>query len=110
MTFAPSDFSADGSVFKAEQTVDVTIVDDAIDEQSEGFAVSSWTLNPGLSRKYVQLRGYERRRLPGMRECPALVTIIDTDPASADITGIEITSRPANGVSYLEGEAITRSR
>ena len=38
--------------------------------------------------------------------CPALVTIIDTDPASADITGIEITSRPANGISYLAGEAI----
>ena len=104
VTFAPSDFSVDGSVFKAEQTVDVTIVDDAIDEQSEGFAVFV-ELTPGLSRKYVNFVDTNGAACQHAR-CPALVTIIDTDPASADITGIEITSRPANGVSYLEGEAI----
>ena len=105
VTFAPSDFSADGSVFKAEQTVDVTIVDDTIDEQAERFALLL-DITPGLAREYDNFVDTNGAACPDPL-CPALVTIIDTDPASADITGIEITSRPANGVSYLEGEAIT---
>ena len=103
--FAPSDFSADGSVFKAEQTVSVVIVDDEIDEQAERFAVLL-DITPGLLRKYDNFVDTNGAACPDPL-CPALVTIIDTDPASADITGIEITSRPANGISYLEGEAIT---
>ena len=105
VTFAPSDFSADGSVFKAEKTASVTIVDDEIDEQAEGFAVLL-DITPGLLREYDNFVDTNGAACPDPL-CPALVTIIDTDPASADITGIEITSRPANGVSYLEGEAIT---
>ena len=104
VTFAPSDFSADGSVFKAEQTASVVIVNDEIDEQSEGFAVLL-DITPGLAREYDNFVDTNGAACPDPL-CPALVTIIDTDPASADITGIEITSRPANGVSYLEGEAI----
>ena len=103
--FAPSDFSADGSVFKAEQTVDVTIVDDTIDEQAERFALLL-DITPGLAREYANFVDTNGASCQNTLLCPALVTIIDTDPASADITGIEITSRPANGVSYLEGEAI----
>ena len=105
VTFAPSDFTADGSVFKAEQTASVTIVDNTIDEQAERFALLL-DITPGTLRKhdnFVDTNGASCEDRP----CPALVTIIDTDPASADITGIEITSRPANGISYLEGEAIT---
>ena len=48
--FAPSDFSADGSVFKAEQTASVTIVDDEIDEQAERFAVLL-DITPGLASR-----------------------------------------------------------
>ena len=106
VTFAPSDFSADGSVFKAEQTVDVTIVDDTIDEQVERFALLL-DITPGLAREYANFVDTNGASCQDTLLCPALVTIIDTDPASADITGIEITSRPANGVSYLEDEAIT---
>ena len=102
--FAPSDFSADGSVFKAEQTVSVVIVDDEIDEQAERFAVLL-DITPGLLRKYDNFVDTTGAACPDPL-CPVLVTIIDTDPASADITGIEITSRPANGISYLAGEAI----
>ena len=102
--FAPSDFSADGSVFKAEQTVSVVIVDDEIDEQAERFAVLL-DITPGLLRKYDNFVDTNGAACPDPL-CPVLVTIIDTDPASADITGIEITSRPANGISYLAGEAI----
>ena len=105
VTFAPSDFTADGSVFKAEQTASVTIVDNTIDEQAERFALLL-DITPGTLRKhdnFVDTNGASCEDRP----CPALVTIIDTDPASADITGIEITRRPANGISYLEGEAIT---
>ena len=105
VTFAPSDFSADGSVFKAEKTASVVIVNDEIDEQSEGFAVLL-DITPGLAREYDNFVDTNGAACPDAR-CPTLVTIIDTDPASADITGIEITSRPANGISYLEGEAIT---
>ena len=105
VTFAPSDFSADGSVFKAEKTASVVIVNDEIDEQSEGFAVLL-DITPGLAREYDNFVDTNGAACPDAR-CPTLVTIIDTDPASADITGIEITSRPANGVSYLEDEAIT---
>ena len=104
VTFAPSDFSADGSVFKAEQTASVVIVNDEIDEQSEGFAVLL-DITPGLAREYDNFVDTNGAACPDPL-CPALVTIIDTDPASADITGIEITSRPANGISYLAGEAI----
>ena len=105
VTFAPSDFTADGSVFKAEQTASVTILDNTIDEQAERFALLL-DITPGTLRKYdnfVDTNGASCQDTL----CPTLVTIIDTDPASADITGIEITSRPANGISYLEGEAIT---
>ena len=105
VTFAPSDFSADGSVFKAEKTESVTIVDNTIDEQAERFAVLL-DITPGLLREYDNFVDTNGAACPDPL-CPALVTIIDTDPASADITGIEITSRPANGISYLEGEAIT---
>ena len=105
VTFAPSDFSADGSVFKAEKTASVTIVDNTIDEQAERFAVLL-DITPGLLREYDNFVDTDGAACPDPL-CPALVTIIDTDPASADITGIEITSRPANGISYLEGEAIT---
>ena len=104
VTFAPSDFSADGSVFKAEKTASVTIVDNTIDEQAERFAVLL-DIIPGLLREYDNFVDTNGAACPDPL-CPALVTIIDTDPASADITGIEITSRPANGISYLEGEAI----
>ena len=105
VTFAPSDFTADGSVFRAEKTVSVTIVDNTIDEQAERFALLL-DITPGTLRKhdnFVDTNGASCQD----SLCPSLVTIIDTDPASADITGIEIASRPANGVSYLEGEAIT---
>ena len=105
VTFAPSDFSADGSVFKAEKTESVTIVDNTIDEQAERFAVLL-DITPGLLREYDNFVDTNGAACPDPL-CPALVTIIDTDPASADITDIEITSRPANGISYLEGEAIT---
>ena len=104
VTFAPSDFTADGSVFKAEQTASVTIVDNTIDEQAERFAVLL-DIVPGLLREYDNFVDTNGAACPDPL-CPALVTIIDTDPASADITGIEITSRPANGISYLAGEAI----
>ena len=105
VTFAPSDFTADGSVFKAEKTASVTIVDNTIDEQAERFALLL-DITPGTLRKYDNFVDTNGAACPDPL-CPALVTIIDTDPASADITGIEITSRPANGVSYLEDEAIT---
>ena len=105
--FAPSDFAADGSVFKAEKTASITIVDNTIDEQAERFAVLL-DITPGLLRKYDNFVDTNGASCEDPR-CPTLVTIIDTDPASADITGIEITSAPTNGISYLEGEAIAVS-
>ena len=103
--FAPSDFSVDGSVFKAEQTVSITIVDNAIDEQAERFGVLL-DMAPGLPRRYHNFVDTNGAACQDTL-CPTLVTIIDTDPVSADITGIEITSTPASGSFYETGEAIT---
>ena len=108
VTFAPSDFSADGSVFKAEKTVSVTIVDNTMDEQDERFALLL-DIAPGLSREHQNFVDTDGASCQDTLLCPALVTITDTDIASADITGIEITSAPANGISYLQGEVITVS-
>ena len=94
--FAPSDFSVDGSVL---------IVDNAIDEQVERFSVLL-DIQPGLPRKYHNFVDTNGAACQDTL-CPTLVTIIDTDPVSADITGIEITSTPASGSFYETGEAIT---
>ena len=105
VTFAPSDFSVDGSVFKAEQTVSITIVDDEIDEQAERFGLLL-DITSGLLREYQNFVDTNGAACQDTL-CPALVTIIDADLASADITGIEITSRPASASFYETGEAIT---
>ena len=105
VTFAPSDFSAYGSVFKAEKTVSVTIVDNTMDEQDERFALLL-DITPGLLREYQNFVDTDGASCQDTLLCPALVTITDTDIASADITDIEITSAPANVTYAVEGSAI----
>ena len=92
-------------MFKAEQTVSITIVDDEIDEQAERFGLLL-DITSGLLREYQNFVDTNGAACQDTL-CPALVTIIDADLASADITGIEITSRPASASFYETGEAIT---
>ena len=104
VTFAPSDFSADGSVFKAEKTFGVTILDDAIDEPGKRFNVFLQQA-PGLARKYHNFVDASGNSCGD--ECLTPATIIDTDPVGADIESLEFSSAPANGIDHRTGETIT---
>ena len=83
VTFAPSDFSAYGSVFKAEKTVSVTIVDNTMDEQDERFALLL-DITPGLLREYQNFVDTDGASCQDTLLCPALVTIAD-EVASHDL-------------------------
>ena len=76
VTFAPSDFSADGSVFMAEKTISVPIVDDAFDELDERFNVVL-ELTPGVPPKYTNFVDTSGNSC-GNR-CNVTVTITDDD-------------------------------
>ena len=110
VTLVPSDFTADGSVFKAEGTVSVTIHDDAADESDERFNLFLLVDVPPPAaqyRNFVTPSGAACQVVNGFEYCATPITITDTDPVAADITGIGITSTPASGSYYGTGETVT---
>ena len=105
LNFLSSDFTANGTVYEAEKSIDITIYDDLIDENDETFDIRLQAA-PGLHIKYwgnfVNSAG--QRCYP---TCSVTATITDSDPVVANITGVEITSSPAQHDSYSAGETVT---
>ena len=105
MNFMSSDFSADGTVYKAEKSLDITIYDDSIDDNDETFDIRLQAA-PGLHIKYW----WNFVNSAGQRcgsTCTVTATITDTDPVVANITGVEFASSPAQHDSYSAGETVT---
>ena len=100
VTFAASDFSAHGSVFKAEKTLSITIHDDAADEEAERFNVIV-ELSPSLSRKYANFVDPAGLACQDT-QCATPVTITDDDTAGVTVsqTTLAVTEEDATGDSY----------
>ena len=105
LNFLSSDFTANGTVYEAEKSIDITIYDDLIDENDETFDIRLQAA-PGLHIKYW----WNFVNSAGQRcgsTCTVLATITDTDPVVANITGVEFASSPAQHDSYSAGETVT---
>ena len=105
-TIEPADFPADGNVFKAEKTISVPIIDDTVDEDDETFFIILES-TPGLSRKHGTFVDASGGVTCDPRNCATPITIIDTDPVSADIESLAFTSAPASGNYYKTGETVS---
>ena len=104
LTFRPSEFTADGAVYKAERTIEIEIVDDPFQESSESFDFSlQWA--PGMASEYKEnFVDSEGKRCLSPCEWP--ITISDTDPPGTYMESLEITGSPARNSSYSAGETV----
>ena len=100
VSFAASDFSAAGSVFKAEKTLSITIHDDAADEEAESFNVIVEP-SPSLSGKYANFVDPAGLACQDT-QCATPVTITDDDTAGVTVskTTLAVTEEDATGDSY----------
>ncbi len=102
----PDDFTADGSVYKVERTVEVPIVNDNVPDSGETFDLS---LEPMLSlpgKYWLNFVDSEGRRCIRPNSCFFGITITDDDPEKY-IETLEIVSSPANNAYYETGETVT---
>ena len=98
-------FEADGSAYKAEGTLEIPIVNDNFPDSGETFDVI-WEEGAFLSNSYWNnFVDSEGRRCS--TPCGMTVTITDDDPDGTYIETLEISSSPADNVSYLTGETVT---
>ena len=99
------DFMADGSVYKAERAIEVPIVNDNVPDSDETF---NFVLQPTLgmvAEYWHNIVDSDGKRCGS--SCRFKVTITDDDPDGTYIETLEITSSPADTVSYLVGETVT---
>ena len=82
LRFEPGDFVATGSVFKAEKTLTVTILDDGNDDDNETFGLELGA-HPGLRLHY---RNFVFNGNSCGSVCLATVTIIDNDEDNDEAT------------------------
>ena len=102
LTVVPGDWTADGAVFDASVSATVETVDDSILEGDERFR-----LQVGAAANQAPL-GLEcpagLRDLGGAGRCATDIVIDDDETLS--VTGVEVSSTPAAGTTYLGGETI----
>ena len=104
-TIRSDDFSADGSVYKAEKTVEVPIMNDNVPDSDETF---HFVLEPSLSMAaeyWYNIVNSDGKRCGS--PCRFTVTITDDDPDRMYIETLEIVSSPADNLSYAAGETVT---
>ena len=101
-----AEFVPDGDVFREEYTFNVQINDDDVDEEDETFFLVL-ERTPGLFDKYANRVDASGGVICNVRDCRTPITIIDTDPVSADIDSLAFTNMPASGSYYETGETVT---
>ncbi len=102
--FSPSDFSAEGSVFKAEKSLNVGIVDDDENDSGETFSLEL-DRSSGLSNSHRNFVDTEGKSCG--TKCAVTVTITDNDAEKARIESVSIISTPvAASDTYGAGEMI----
>ena len=101
-----AEFVPDGDVFREEYTFNVPIIDDDVDEDDETFFLVL-ERTPGLFDKYANRVDASGGVICNVRDCRTPITIIDTDPVSADIDSLAFTNMPASGSYYETGETVT---
>ena len=101
-----AEFVPDGDVFREEYTFNVPINDDNVDEEDETFFLIL-ELTPGVFSKYANRVDASGGVICDVRDCRTPITIIDTDPVSADIDSLAFTNMPASGNYYETGETVT---
>ena len=99
------DFTKDGSVYKAERTVEVPIVNDNFPDSGETFDLSLEPTIGTLARYWNNIVDSDGKRCSS--SCRFEVTITDDDPDQMYIETLEIVSTPADNVSYQAGETVT---
>ena len=102
--FSPSDFSAEGSVSKAEKSFNVEIVDDDENDSGETFSLE---LERGPSLGNARANFVDTEGKSCGDECEVTVTITDNDAKKARIESVSIISSPvAASDTYGAGEMI----
>ena len=102
--FTPTDFVADGNVYRAENTLTVTIVDDSFEDSGERFRLQ-WGMAPGQRPEFSNFVDADGN---ACSSCQTIITITDNDATSIVSDGVAITSTPvAAADTYGAGEAIT---
>ena len=102
--FHADQFAADGSVYKAERTIEVEIIDDHFPDSGETFQVNLWNAPNGSADYLNNLVGPDGTRCVsehGSPLCRWTATITDSDPEGPYIEEIAITSSPASQLIVL---------
>ena len=95
--FLPGEFSADGGVWQAESTYNVSITNDALDEDDETFVLAIERAQAVLSYSLVDASGNSCGDT-----CQVTVTITDDDTAGVTVSksALTVTEQDTTGDSY----------
>ena len=95
--WSPGAFSADGSMWKAERSFDITITNDALDENSETFNLKIQRNSSALAYSLVDASGDSCGSV-----CTVTVTITDNDTAGVTISksALTVTEQDSSGDTY----------
>ena len=99
MEFLPTDFSADGTRWKAERTFTVSVTNDALDEDDEAFNLR---LERHVVTSMVYLLVNRSGNYCGDLSCTVAKTITDDDTAGVTVSksSLTVTEQDTTGDSY----------
>ena len=99
MEFLPTDFSADGTRWKAERTFTVSVTNDALDEDDEAFNLR---LERHVVTSMVYLLVNRSGNYCGDLSCTVAKTITDDDTAGVTVSksSLTVTEQDTSGDSY----------